>query len=900
MQLISQTPTSTISEPRVAIVIPVFKHSVLVGEAIVCALQQQTDFEAVIILVNDGCRYSETDRICREFALAHSKILYLYRCNGGLSAARNTGINFALSNWPSVEAIYLLDADNRITSGTLARAFQCLLADPDIGWIYPTINMFGQERNFDFRGKYSVLRHLTLNLCEAGSLVRRAVFEAGCRYDESMKLGYEDWEFWWQAIEAGFRGKHLADFGFQYRKRPESMLRNSERDSAGILDYMRRKHRKMFNHNYVMHLEQLEAPRYMIYLLDIGKVILTSDPNISDYSISVQEFHDIYGLGFSGTPWHYCPNFLVFTYSTVLQSLQRQGLARWAFWRLELAQAEVNFSILTIHSSSENHEVAFYENAPTLELVAGETDHLVMTSLNVLNECIKDPQDDWIHSLITPAPLPKILHLWLTYPNPDNDSLQGGGVLYQFLVVFKNIQRISRAYLAQSKWNWQSSPFPAPSQMFRETRQILNCDVVYPIVSAPEQRHVGFILPILEFGGVEKVALNIAQRLHEDGWSVHLFICNARMQKLPEWANFFKTINFLNEPGMYDWGGSKYMGSTYDNWSQTGNHQRVIGLLSWLDAVINFHGVAANGIMGLLRRSDVKTLASLHVHDLTPTGRPNGFSHLVLGYEHAYDFIIPCSEQMADWCHALGVPQDKLVVVPNAPGYPLAQVDIDAALTRRLDRASEQLRVVFIGRFDRQKGLDRLVSIVNESRKRRLPIEWRLIGKNIVQAQNATEELASVADLIEPPALTNAELNAVYEWADVLLLPSYWEGLPLTVLEAMRLGVVVCAADVGAVSEAIQHGQNGILVQQSGKNAFVEQVIDHLAELAEQPDQLMRLSLAAQAARPSWRQSCDQLLSQLNAAVAPIKAQQQQGFQAMFEVQKLNQRSHSSAIVLTK
>ena len=102
--------------------------------------------------------------------------------------------------------------------------------DPEVGWVYPNIDMFGQEWNSDYSGEYSVLRHLEENICEAGSLVRRAVFERGARFDESMRLGFEDWDFWLGAIERGFRGKHLENFGFRYRRRPESMLSDSERD----------------------------------------------------------------------------------------------------------------------------------------------------------------------------------------------------------------------------------------------------------------------------------------------------------------------------------------------------------------------------------------------------------------------------------------------------------------------------------------------------------------------------------------------------------------------------------------------------------------------------------------------------------------------------------------------
>ncbi len=50
------------------------------------------------------------------------------------------------------------------------------------------------------------------------------------RFDETMREGFEDWDFWLQAIAAGFVGRHLPRAGFQYRKRMESMLAESERN----------------------------------------------------------------------------------------------------------------------------------------------------------------------------------------------------------------------------------------------------------------------------------------------------------------------------------------------------------------------------------------------------------------------------------------------------------------------------------------------------------------------------------------------------------------------------------------------------------------------------------------------------------------------------------------------
>ena len=909
---IDATTNQTIVDPEIAIVIPVYKHSVLVAEAITCALMQHTEVLYTIIIVNDGCKFSETDRVCCDFALAYpQQIIYLYRPNGGLSAARNTGIEFALNTWDSIAAIYLLDADNRISPQTINRSFKILLSEPEVGWVYPTIDMFGKEDggDFDYRGEYSILRHLRFNTCEAGSMIRREVFERGCRYDESMKLGFEDWEFWWQAIDAGYKGKHLPESGFQYRKRFESMLTNSERDGQGIKEYIRHKHRNLLTHRHILYWEHQEAPRYAIFLSDTQEIILTSDPTSQERSLSIQEFTDYYHRGRLMPVRYHRSYFLVFTNSAVLSHLQQQALVHGVFWHLEQAQKTANFAFFSLEQNSSETAVVMHQTDVISNLIIGENDHLIMTTIQVMDECVLDKQEVWIHSLITPTPMPNILEVQLQLPLFSLTEVPIAGATYNLLSTFRTLRRGLRK-IDQQPWDWHSNYLPARSLMFQDARLVLDCQPVYPKITKPNQKHIGFILSIVEFGGVEKVALNLAKVFQEAGWEVHLFIFNTRMQQLPQWAQVFSTINFYHQLSMSPWQGEKYLGTKADSWPIPEEQLSAKGLLCWLDVAINFHNATVNNIMGQLRRAGVTTVMSLHVHDLSPWNRPAGYTYLTLGYEHAYDLIMPCSHKMADWCHAMGIPEEKIVVVHNAGGYPLETEKIQEIVDRKRRRQSRQvdesstlnspnlgdfkssfpqnwqvggaensknsveitcqmssnkLRVLFLGRFDRQKGLDRLVGIVNQSRQMQLPIEWKLVGKNILAGDNTANELRSISDLIQPPALTTEALNNLYEWADVLLLPSYWEGLPLTLLEAMRLGVVVCSSDVGAVTEVLEHQEVGFVIPNISKEMFVDRAIAFLQTLIDNPLEINRMSQAAavRGSQLSWNHASTELFQRL-------------------------------------
>ena len=72
--------------PRVAVLIPAYKHSVLLAEALESVLAQEAPFDIAAVIIDDGCPYPETGEIGRTYALAHPNVFYLRKANGGLSS----------------------------------------------------------------------------------------------------------------------------------------------------------------------------------------------------------------------------------------------------------------------------------------------------------------------------------------------------------------------------------------------------------------------------------------------------------------------------------------------------------------------------------------------------------------------------------------------------------------------------------------------------------------------------------------------------------------------------------------------------------------------------------------------------------------------------------------------
>ena len=230
-----------------------------------------------------------------------------------------------------------------------------------------------------------------------------------------------------------------------------------------------------------------------------------------------------------------------------------------------------------------------------------------------------------------------------------------------------------------------------------------------------------------------------------------------------------------------------------------------LGLLGGMDAVLNIHSLPAHALMARLRRIGVRTFCGLHLVERTPWGNPLGTAHTALAYEHAYDGITVISEKLRRWCVAQGVPAGKLHLIRNAPGYDADPARVSAAISARRERPSggRKLRALFLGRLDGQKGLDRLAAVVARTQHR---VEWRVVGRPVL------DRPVDLGLALEPPATTPAQLDALYAWADAVLLPSRFESVPLIVLEAQRFGCAVVATDVGATGEIVEDGVDGFLV----------------------------------------------------------------------------------------
>jgi glycosyltransferase involved in cell wall biosynthesis len=319
------------------------------------------------------------------------------------------------------------------------------------------------------------------------------------------------------------------------------------------------------------------------------------------------------------------------------------------------------------------------------------------------------------------------------------------------------------------------------------------------------------------FGGAEQVMLQLLKRLDRGRWRLVLLhhgkpglarlVAGAR-----ELGAELRVVPRISRP------------------SQLGSLPAFIRALRAERAAV-FHAnlpAPLNGRYGLLAAAISRVpavIATAHLVDDAPVRFRAGFSQ----WQVCVDRYIAVSEGVARRMRArLGVPDRKIQVIHNGVevgGFPR---QTDPRFRAALAGDAERPIVLTVARLDAQKGHgyllaaapeipDALFVFVGEGRERPvLEAQARALG--------VAERVRFLGHRDDVPDLLAA--------CDVFVLPSRYEGLPLSVLEAMAAAKPVVATAIEGTDELVRHGETGLLVPPAAPSALAEAIRAVLADRA--------------------------------------------------------------------
>lgn len=196
--------------------------------------------------------------------------------------------------------------------------------------------------------------------------------------------------------------------------------------------------------------------------------------------------------------------------------------------------------------------------------------------------------------------------------------------------------------------------------------------------------------------------------------------------------------------------------------------------------------------------------------------------------------VIALSEQWRENVLAI-CPGAKVEILPNAVLVPSGP--------RRVPSLDVQ-RVVFLGRLGQRKGAFDLVRAFSKVKERFPGACLVCAGDGEVEAVRRAAEELGVGGSVDCPGWVSPEgTRELLHTAAIFVLPSYAEGVPMALLEAMAEGLPVITTPVGGIPQVVRHGDNGLMVVPGD----VAGIADALEQLLASDDLRASLGMRARA-----------------------------------------------------
>ncbi len=184
-----------------------------------------------------------------------------------------------------------------------------------------------------------------------------------------------------------------------------------------------------------------------------------------------------------------------------------------------------------------------------------------------------------------------------------------------------------------------------------------------------------------------------------------------------------------------------------------------------------------------------------------------------------------------------------LVGLERWPRLHVVHCGVDVGVFRPAERPPDgELDVLCVGRLVRVKGQAVLIDAVAELRRRGVAVRATLVGDG--PEREALERRAAGLGLANAVTFTGSlgqpEVRREYERAGAFCLPSFAEGIPVVLMEAMAMEIPVVTTTVAGIGELVEDGVSGLLVRPSRD----DQLVDALERLATDPALRERLGRA--------------------------------------------------------
>ncbi|OGT42621.1 MAG: hypothetical protein A3F13_09430 [Gammaproteobacteria bacterium RIFCSPHIGHO2_12_FULL_40_19] len=218
--------------PLCSVVIPSYNYGDYLRETIDSILAQ-TFSSLEVVIVDDG----STDLYTREVVQSYigiPRVQVLLKNNGGLAAARNSGIAIARGKY-----ICCLDSDDLLAPSYIEQCIFELESHENVGFVYSWVQLFGDESFVWETRDFNIDVAKKENLTSVCAVYRKSDWMLVGGYGPKILGGLEDWEFWLRLSQLGRCGKAIPVPLFLYRKHGKTMWDETAAKREKLMDHIR-------------------------------------------------------------------------------------------------------------------------------------------------------------------------------------------------------------------------------------------------------------------------------------------------------------------------------------------------------------------------------------------------------------------------------------------------------------------------------------------------------------------------------------------------------------------------------------------------------------------------------------------------------------------------------------
>ncbi len=432
----------------------------------------------------------------------------------------------------------------------------------------------------------------------------------------------------------------------------------------------------------------------------------------------------------------------------------------------------------------------------------------------------------------------------------------GGGRYEQ--IIQSGYDNADFAKAMQEKYPDLHTRFPTPLRRAPEPYESIESESLVNNALEPNRkgRRIMFIIPWMVVGGADRVNLELIEGLVGRGHEVTVcatlsarHVCEYKYTELTE--DVFVLPNFLREI----------------------DYPRFITYLissRKIDTVVLSGSTIGYQLLPYLRSASPNTVFVdiNHVEELDWIN--GGHPRFGVGYQDVLDMNIVTTAHLSGWMRSRGADPGRVRVMYTGVRPPgLERTISNRVIVRsRLGIDKELPLVVFGGRMTKQKRPELLAEIFKAAVEAGLVFHALVIGDGELKA-----DFESLLDMYELRSHVTT-LGAVphEQWldaliaSDILLMPSLYEGISISLLESMAAGVVPVVSDVGGHSEVLDVN-TGFLITSGDKN--VADYVEALKKLINNPTVLNSFSIACRqriAERFSWENTIDEFEASINSS----------------------------------